>query len=392
MERGSDQPYFLEMNTRLQVEHPVTELITGIDLVEWQLLAAAGDQLPLTQDQIRCHGHAIEARITAERADLGFRPATGELIVVDAPGGLRFDSGVAAGSRVGLHYDLLLAKAVAHGADRGAALSRLIAGLSGLTMLGLPTSQAFLRDALGHPIFSDGHATTRFIETAFPGGWKPDPDRLRRLRAAACVVWAGLGTAEPPGDWINPWRRRSAIRLTSAVQPASVLLHAADEYGEVDAELRVGRDGITVELDGIAFAFETPVVTADAIALTQPGHAGRFVARHRDTTVNIALDGLALTSNIRPRIELPRTQPSSGRAGNDVTAPLHGVVSLLHVALGDVVEQGTPVLQMEAMKLIHTLKATVPGRVAAIRCAVGDTVPAGTVLIEMTPIEIEATR
>ncbi len=104
MEQGSDRPYFLEMNTRLQVEHPVTELITGIDLVEWQLLAAAGEKLPLAQDQIRVHGHAIEARITAERADLGFAQVTGELALVDAPRSLRFDSGVAAGSRVSLYY------------------------------------------------------------------------------------------------------------------------------------------------------------------------------------------------------------------------------------------------------------------------------------------------
>ena len=251
MEQGSDRPYFLEMNTRLQVEHPVTELITGIDLVEWQLLAAAGEKLPLAQDQIRVHGHAIEARITAERADLGFAPVTGELALVDAPRSLRFDSGVAAGSRVSLYYDSLLAKAVAHGADRNAALSRLVAGLSDLTLLGLPTTQAFLRDALRHPLFRDGNTTTRFIETAFPGGWKPDPDQLRLLRAAACVVWAGLGATDPAGDWINPWRRRSAVRVTAAVRPAKVLLHAADEYGEVDAELRVGRDGIMVEIDEI---------------------------------------------------------------------------------------------------------------------------------------------
>jgi 3-methylcrotonyl-CoA carboxylase alpha subunit len=392
MEQGSDRPYFLEMNTRLQVEHPVTELITGIDLVEWQLLAAAGEKLPLTQDQIRVHGHAIEARITAERADLGFAPVTGELALVDAPRSLRFDSGVASGSRVSLYYDSLLAKAVAHGADRNAALSRLVAGLSDLTLLGLPTTQAFLCDALRHPLFGDGNATTRFIETAFPGVWKPDPDQLRLLRAAACVVWAGLGATEPTGDWINPWRRRSAVRLTAAVRPAKVLLHGADEYGEVDAELRVGRDGIMVEIDEITHAFETPMVTGDAIVLAHAGTAARFVAQHRDMRVSIAQGGLALTSTIRPRIELPRTQHSPDRAGNGIEAPLHGVISRLYVAIGDAVAQGTPVLQMEAMKLIHSLKASAPGRIAAIRCAVGDTVPAGTVLVEIAPIEMEEQR
>ena len=388
MEQGSDRPYFLEMNTRLQVEHPVTESITGIDLVEWQLLAAAGEKLPLTQDQIRLRGHAIEARITAERADLGFQPVTGELSLVDAPRSLRFDSGVATGSRVSLYYDSLLAKAIAHGADRSAALTRLVTGLSDLTLLGLPTTQAFLRDALRHPLFEDGNATTRFIETAFPGGWKPDPDELRLLRAAACVVWARLGAIDATGDWINPWQRRSAVRIASAVRPAKVLLHAADEYGEVDAEIRVGRDGIMVELDNIAVAFEAPTVTGDATVLSH-GSGGRFVARHHGAMVSIARDGLALTSTIRPRIELPRTHPSLDRSGKGIEAPLHGVISRLYVALGDAVEQGTPVLQMEAMKLIHTLKATAPGRIEAIRCAVGDTVPAGAVLVEIAPVEIK---
>ena len=296
---------------------------------------------------------------------------------------------MAAGSRVSLYYDSLLAKATAHGADRSAALTRLVTGLSDLTLLGLPTTQAFLRDALRHPLFKEGKATTRFIETAFPGGWKPDPNALRLLRAAACVVWARLGAIEATGGWINPWQRRSAVRVTSDVRPASVALHAADEYGEVDAEIRVGRDGIVVELDQIAVGFEAPTVAGDAILLTQAGAGGRFVARYRGATVSIARDGLALTSTIRPRIELPRTRARLDRSGNAIEAPLHGVVSQLYVALGDAVEQGTPILQMEAMKLIHTLKATAPGRIEAIRCAVGDTVPAGAVLVEIAPVEME---
>ena len=117
MEAGDDTPYFLEMNTRLQVEHPVTELVTGIDLVEWQLLAASGETLPLKQADIRIHGHAIEARITAERADRDFQPATGRLVSVVPPRGLRFDSGVETGSEIGLYYDSLLAKLIAHGAN-----------------------------------------------------------------------------------------------------------------------------------------------------------------------------------------------------------------------------------------------------------------------------------
>jgi 3-methylcrotonyl-CoA carboxylase alpha subunit len=389
MDKDSDSPYFLEMNTRLQVEHPVTEFITGIDLVEWQLLAAAGEKLPLAQDRIRVHGHAIEARLTAERADLAFQPVTGELSVVEAPRGLRFDSGVEADSRISLYYDSLIAKLIAHGADRDTALSRLAAGLSDLTLLGIPTTQAFLRDVVRHPLFQSGKATTRLIETAFPGGWKPNQHQLLLLRAAACVVWARLDPTEADDGWINPWNRRSAVRVTSAVRPAKVSLHAEDEYGEVDAEIRVSRDGVAVELAGVSVDFETPTVEGDTIAIAPAGGGGPFVARRNGSTVSIAWHGLALVSTIRPCIEMPRTDRQHSWSGNAIEAPLHGVVSRLHVALGDAVEKGTPVLQMEAMKLIHTLKANAPGRIEAIRCAVGDTVPAGAVLVEITPLEIE---
>jgi acetyl/propionyl-CoA carboxylase alpha subunit len=389
MDQDSDSPYFLEMNTRLQVEHPVTEFITGIDLVEWQLRAAAGETLPLTQAQIRANGHAIEARITAERADLGFQPVTGELSVVDAPRGLRFDTGVAAGSEISLYYDSLLAKLIAHGTDRKAALARLDRGLSELSLLGIPTTQAFLRDAIGAPLFAEGKATTRFIETSFPGGWAPNADDLLRLRAAACVVWCQLDTATATAAWVSPWQRRSATRVTSAVRPAKVLLHVTDEYGEEDAELRASRDGIVVEIGGVAVDFEPPNADGTAVTLAAAGSTTRFIARRGGAGVSIAHRGLALKASIRPRIDIPRDGGGIEHSGNALEAPLHGVVAKLHVALGDVVEKGTPVLQMEAMKLIHTLKAPVPGRIGQINCSEGDTVPAGAILVEIVPTEVE---
>ena len=388
MDRDSGTPYFLEMNTRLQVEHPVTEFITGIDLVEWQLLASAGEKLPLTQQQIRVRGHAIEARITAERADLAFRPATGRLSAVETPDGVRFDSGVAAGSQVSLYYDSMLAKLIAHGADRAAALSRLTKGLSELTLLGVPTIQPFLRDASRHPQFAEGKATTRFIETAFAGGWKPNVEELRSLRAAACVVWAELDNAEPAARWINPWDRRSAVRVTSAVRPAKASLHLADEYGHVEVEVLVGSEGITVELQGASVSLGRPTIEGDAIRLpSASGHP--FVARRDGALVSIMREGLSISATIHLRIDMLREHGHLETSGNVIEAPLHGVVSQLHVALGDRVEKGEPVLQMEAMKLIHTLRAQVAGRVGQIRCNVGDTVPAGAILIEITPSEVE---
>ena len=384
MEQGDTSPYFLEMNTRLQVEHPVTEAITGIDLVEWQLLAAAGEPLPLSQDRIVQRGHAIEARITAERADRGFQPVTGTLTAVEPPRGLRFDSGVATGSTIGLYYDSLLAKLVAYGGDRTEALARLSEGLEALTLLGLPTTQAFLRDAIRHPLFADGRATTRFIETAFPGGWQPQPDALRRLRAAAAVQWAAPETADRGSAWTSPWSRRSAVRITTAVRPARVSLHVADEYGETEAEVHVGHEHIVVTLDGAVTEFPRP-------------HSGEmslagYVHRRDGAVVAIAHDGLALSATIQPRIDMARGGGAIERSGNVVDAPLHGVVSKLYVAVGDSIAKGAPVLQMEAMKLIHTLKAPLDGRIQAIRCAEGDTVPAGAVLVEITPDAAEEKR
>jgi acetyl/propionyl-CoA carboxylase alpha subunit len=369
MQAGSAAPYFLEMNTRLQVEHPVTELITGVDLVEWQLLAAAGEALPLAQAEIRPRGHAIEARITTERADLGFRPATGAVIEITPPRGLRFDSGVAAGAQIGLYYDSLLAKLIAHGADRAAALARLEAGLSDLQLLGVATTQAFLRDAVAHPLFRNGEATTGFIETAFPAGWKPDAAELAHLRAAACLAWAEPGARGAEGEWTNPWSRRSAVRVTSAVRPAWLSLHLSDDYGQIDADVRVNREGVTVELDGRSIAIDPA--------------ASDVVVRRRDGIIHVTRNGLALAATVQPRIEMARAHGDVARSGNAIAAPLHGVVSRLHVGLGDVVAKGAPVLQMEAMKLIHTLNAPVPGRIGAITCAVGDTVPAGAVLVEI---------
>ena len=392
MDRDSDSPYFLEMNTRLQVEHPITESITGIDLVEWQLLAAAGEPLPLKQEQVRARGHAIEARITAERADLSFQPATGDLSAVDVPRGVRFDSGVEAGSQVSLYYDSMLAKMIAHGTDRASALSRLVAGLTGSTLLGVPTIQAFLRDAISHPIFSDGKATTRFIETAFPEGWKPNARELLHLRAAACVAWARLEAATSDALWVNPWDRRSAVRVTSAVRPAKVSLHVADEYGEIDTEVLVSRDSIVVEMDGTSIEFAPPSSDGQLIKLASSEPSSPFVALHDGAKVSIARGGFSLNATLRLRIEMPRSEGQLDRAGNVIEAPLYGVVSQLHVALGDAVERGAPVLQMEAMKLIHTLKAPVPGRIEHIRCTVGDIVPAGAILVEIMPDEVEEKR
>jgi 3-methylcrotonyl-CoA carboxylase alpha subunit len=389
MEAGDDAPYFLEMNTRLQVEHPVTEFVTGIDLVEWQLLAAAGEKLPLAQRDIRLHGHAIEARIAAERADREFQPATGRLVSVVPPRGLRFDSGVETGSVIGLYYDSLLAKLIAHGATRQTALSRLASGLEALALLGVPTTQPFLLDAISHPLFADGKATTRFIETAFPGGWQPESAGLTTLRAAAAAFWLQQGSAESEMAWTSPWARRSAVRVMASERPAHTTLHLSDEYGDSDVDISVGRTGIKAEIGGTPVMLGSISCDSTRMTLSDAGRETAFVVQRDGNLVRIAHNGMAISTRIELKIDLPRAPGTSERGGNVIDAPLHGVVSQIFVAVGDTVEKGSAVLQMEAMKLIHTLAAPVSGRVAAIHCNAGDTVPAAAVLVEIVSVDAE---
>jgi 3-methylcrotonyl-CoA carboxylase alpha subunit len=388
MEAGDDAPYFLEMNTRLQVEHPVTEFITGIDLVEWQLLAAAGEKLPLAQDAIRIHGHAIEARITAERADRDFQPATGRLVRVVPPRGLRFDSGVETGSEIGLYYDSLLAKLIAHGATRESALARLAAGLETLTLLGVATTQPYLLDAIRHPLFSEGKATTRFIETAYPGGWRPDPAGLTMLRAAAAAFWLQPVQHEPETAWTSPWALRSAVRVMASERPAHTTLHVTDEYGDNDVEILAGRSGIEAKVGETAITLGLIACDGATMTLTKAGQDTNFAVQRDGDQVRITHSGMAISASVKLKIDLPRAPGSNERGGNIIDAPLHGVVAQIFVAVGDTVEKGSAVLQMEAMKLIHSLTAPVAGRIAAIHCKAGDTVPAGAVLVEITSDEI----
>ena len=223
--RDSDDPWFLEMNTRLQVEHPVTEAITGFDLVEWQIRIASGERLPARQDEIRESGHAIEARVTAERADQGFRPDAGRIVGYREPPTIRVDSGVSAGSEVTLFYDSLLAKAIGSGGSREIARAKLVAGLRDFAIFGPATTIPFLVDALEHPIFAEGRATTRFIEDAFPDGWAPARPDARLARAAAAL----LSLAPPTAG--SAWTRLSGFRVLGPSGGLSATRLIASEDG-----------------------------------------------------------------------------------------------------------------------------------------------------------------
>lgn len=389
MEAGDDQPYFLEMNTRLQVEHPVTEAITGVDLVEWQIRAAAGEGLPLKQEQLRQHGHAIEARLTAERADLGFQSATGRIEQVSAPQDLRFDSGVADGAEIGLFYDSMIAKLIASGRTRESCLARLEAGLRDLNLLGLPSNQPFLRDAVQHPLFAEGRATTRFIETAFPGGWQVNATELRLLRAAAAVAWLEDSGQAVAAGWSNPWLSRSHVRVTASMRPAQVFLMLEDEYGSAEIEIRYGRDAVTALVDGELVSLGNVQWDEGRLGIAPLG-ALESLALYRDgARICIGRAGLAIGASLVLKSEKARSRDAEGPIGTHVDAPLHGLITQIHVAVGDRVEAGMAVVQMEAMKLVHSLSAPRTGLVARIRHGEGDIVPAGATLIEIEVTEEE---
>ncbi len=215
---GTRAFYFLEMNTRLQVEHPITEMVTGLDLVRWQILVAAGERLPLAQEQLLSRGHAVECRLYAEDPADNFLPAPGRLLKFRPPSGpgLRVDAGAASGDEVGRHYDPLVAKLVAHAEDRPAAIRRMQLALQDTVALGLTTNREFLMAVLAHPVFLQGQATTTFIERHL-SGWQPpraDPPQEALLAAALTAALAGRAVpAAQEADPDDPWRSGSGFRL-----------------------------------------------------------------------------------------------------------------------------------------------------------------------------------
>ncbi|MGR3321147.1 MAG: acetyl/propionyl/methylcrotonyl-CoA carboxylase subunit alpha [Pseudooceanicola sp.] len=356
---GADEaaPYFLEMNTRLQVEHPVTEAICGVDLVEWQLRQAAGLHLPLTQEQIRPRGHSIELRLNAERPEAGFLPDTGRLTRLEAGPGLRFDTGVETGDEISSHYDSMVAKLIAHGADRDAALARLIAGLDATQVVGPGTNLGFLRDCLTAPAFAEGRATTGFLEDTFPDGWQPAPERLLQLRGQAALAAIRTGA--------DPLARSDGFRVGGAVAPGRAPLEVSDEYGRAEITLTFGAD---------------PEVSDDAHTLTLGTGA---IVTGMGEAVAATLEGLSITARIRPLAEARMEARVNGTAEGSVVAPLTGLVTDVLVAAGDRVEEGQTLAVMEAMKLVHSLPAPFAGTVARVAVRAGDSVAQKAILIEL---------
>jgi len=372
LEAGDSEPYFLEMNTRLQVEHPVTEAITGLDLVELQLRIAAGEALPIQQDEVVARGAAIELRINAEDPAAGFRPQLGSVSRYAAPEGpgLRVDSGVREGSEVTPYYDSLLLKLIAHAPTREAAVARLDAGLRQLVVLGVGTNQGFLRDVVRHPAFDDV-LTTRFIAEAFPDGWSPTPpsDGLLGAVAIAAARHAAAAIEAAP---LGPWGMLTGFRVgTRAGLSAACRVQVRPGGGKpVVIDVVAGPDGVRARRDG-----------------TDLSAPGALAAVHvADGTVYLVEDGVPWAIAAVPLVDaLGQPAAAAADSATDVLAAMPGMIAQVLVEVGQAVQPGDVVIVLEAMKLMLSLPAKAGGRIRAVHGAVGQIVTGGALLVEIEP-------
>ncbi len=366
--------WFIEMNTRLQVEHPVTEMVTGIDLVEWQLRIAAGEPLPLRQEEIVSTGHAVEARLCAEDPEDGFRPGFGHLrhlALPEAGDGLRIDTGVEEGGEITVHYDSMIAKIIAHGRDRATACNRLSAALGAVRVAGPATNERFLRAVVDHPEFRGGRYDTGFIERHIDELVPPGPET-----PAEIVAVAALAVLSPPvavDSRSSPWSASDGWRLGGAAERRVALMSAGRAYGFVlrpGAEL-LRDDGAPA---GVGGRWKSATVFAATLA------SGQIEAV-------IIRDGTALTVFARGRryvfgLDDPLLADRSDAAGSGMlSAPMPGVVSVVNVTPGDTVAAGAVLMVIEAMKVEHAIRAPSDGRVVEIHFATGDRVREGVELV-----------
>ncbi|MFI2374229.1 acetyl/propionyl/methylcrotonyl-CoA carboxylase subunit alpha [Streptomyces sp. NPDC018964] len=380
---------FMEMNTRLQVEHPVTELITGLDLVEWQLRVAAGEPLPFGQDDVRLTGHAVEARLCAEDPARGFLPSGGTVLRLREPrgDGVRTDSGLSEGTEVGSLYDPMLSKVIAYGPDRATALRRLRAALAETVTLGVQTNAGFLRRLLAHPAVVSGDMDTGLVEREVDG-LVPDGVPAETYAAAALLRQAALRRPAGGSGWADPFAAADGWRM-------------GGERAWTAHHLRVaGHDPVTVRVRGTADGGTELLLPGAGTPVR--GSAGPLDG-HRFTC---ALDGVTHTFaalpdgtwlgrdgdawHVRDHDPVAASLTRAGQAGADsLTAPMPGTVTVVKVAVGDEVAAGQSLLVVEAMKMEHVISAPHAGTVTELDVAPGTTVAMDQVLAVIAPVEEE---
>lgn len=382
--------FFMEMNTRLQVEHPVTEAITGQDLVEWQLIVAAGGKMPLAQDELSIDGHAVEVRLYAEDPARNFLPSTGTLVHLKLPqegAHVRVDTGVRQGDTVTPFYDPMIAKVIVHDRDRASALRRMAALMGETEVVGVTTNSVLLKALCSHPAFVGGEVDTGFIErhraTLFA---KPAPagDRAFAVATLARLLeWQDAATPAAGDPW-SPWNQQNGFRLLEEGHEEVRWKDGEREVVVIARRLRSG--GLRLELpEG---AREARVERRDdgtlSIGLGEDTFGATVVRRTAlDGGIDYALfmDGGSVRLRLVDPLDVTQYEATAS-ADAMVRAPLPGKIIDLRVKAGDTVSKGQALLVLEAMKMEHTLAAPADGTVKSLRYAVGEQVPEGAELVE----------
>ena len=382
---GPDGFWFMEMNTRLQVEHPVTEAITGLDLVEWQMRVAAGEPLPLAQEDLAIAGHAFEARIYAEDAAKGFLPVTGRIDHLVFPDDVRVDAGVRSGDRITPHYDPMIAKLITHGPTREIALARLQAGLAATEVAGTVTNLGFLGALARHRGFAGGAVDTGLIGRDLEALLASDRPHDLAWEVAALEVLGQTGTSgqtgtlEQTGTGGGPFADLGPWRLWGEALGAVTLRHG-DEVRQV--EIRAGANGSTVKVTGLQGSDHHRQTRIKRISGGVEHDGQRLAAR-------AVRHGESVTTFIAGRIDRfeivdPLTAVSEeAMAGDAVHAPMSGLVKTVIARAGAEVAAGAPLMVLEAMKMEHMLTAPRDGRIAEIHAAEGAQVLEGALLIAL---------
>ena len=360
------QFYFMEMNTRLQVEHPVTEMITGEDLVAWQLAVAAGEPLPKAQQQIQRHGHAMEVRLYAENPEQGFLPSSGLLSHLRWPHELaRVDAGYEQGDRVEEFYDPMIAKLICYGEDRQAARQKLINALNRLELQGIHHNAPFLRRVLADEAFALAELDTRLLEHR-PHLLETDACEPALLAVAASRLAALPATAsDHPWESLQGWRPQGQRVRVTACQVDQHPVMVRENNGEASAEAHTSQVQLTVN------------DSAFRLRWGQQSLCGYFHLQTSTRTVRLFVGGQAYTVTLNPSLDNAAQDAAGG-----FVAPMSGTIVALHVEAGATVAPGDAVITLEAMKMEHTLRATEAGTVQHFPVSAGDSVSEGTLLVE----------
>ncbi len=363
----ADAVWFIEMNTRLQVEHPVTEAVTGVDLVEWQLRIAAGETLPLTQGQIRIDGHAVEARVYAEDPEHGFLPSTGTIVALELPSDIRVDAGIEAGGQVTPYYEPMIAKLIAQAPTRRAPLDRLTQALERTVIAGVRSNVAFLANLGRADEFRRGAVDTGFIDRNLPLlGAVPQPRDngaaalgVANLLNAAAANEAGSFDSSAPSE--SPWDSGDGFQLGGA---RSIAIPIVIDGENADATVTYAKDGARVAVDGADPATDAKVFAA--------GHDAYVVRGGRQTRIQIR------------NFAAPSALASAG--DGVIKAPMHGKVLEVLAAVGDRVAFGQRLAVIEAMKMEHTLRAPFDGIVTQVPVRTGAQVVESAPVMVLEPI------